>query len=77
MLRTLLGLQADAPGGRLYVQPTLPRWLPGVTLSNLRCGDARLALRFWRAGDTSRWEVTDKQGEIEVVEGAAPFEEIK
>jgi glycogen debranching enzyme len=71
LLRTLLGLRADAPSGRLYVQPALPHWLPNLALTDLRCGSARLALRFWREGDTSRWEVTDKQGEIEVLEGQA------
>jgi glycogen debranching enzyme len=72
LLRTLLGLRADAPNGRLYVAPTLPHWLPDVTLTNLRCGGARLALRFWREGDQSRWEVAGKPGEIEVVDEVVP-----
>jgi glycogen debranching enzyme len=68
LLRTLLGLRADAPQGRLYVAPTLPRWLPDVTLSGLRCGGARLSLRFWREGDGSRWEVIGQDGEMEVLD---------
>ena len=68
LLRTLLGLHADAPNGRLYVRPTLPAWLPDITLTNLRCGGAKLGLRFWREAGASRWEVVDKQGTIEVLE---------
>jgi glycogen debranching enzyme len=68
LLRTILGLRADAPNGRLFVAPTLPHWLPDLTLSRLRCGPARLTLRFWRAGESSRWEIVDQDGAIEVVE---------
>ncbi len=71
LLRTILGLRADAPNGRLYVAPTLPNWLPDVTLSGLCCGQARLTLRFWRDGDASRWEVVGQEGEIEVVDEQA------
>jgi len=68
LLRTILGLRADAPAGRLYVAPTLPAWLPDLTLHRLRCGPARLTLRFWREGDASRWEVVSQEGSIEVGE---------
>jgi glycogen debranching enzyme len=67
LLQTLLGLRADAPNGRLYVRPTLPHWLPDLTLGNLACGPARLSLRFWRDGEASRWSVTDQQGQLEVL----------
>ncbi|MBX5490565.1 MAG: amylo-alpha-1,6-glucosidase [Chloroflexi bacterium] len=71
LLRTLLGLRADAPNGRLYVHPTLPDWLPDVELTNLQVGGARLDLRAWQSGETSHWEVTRHEGpEIEVI--AAP-----
>jgi glycogen debranching enzyme len=59
MLRTILGLRADAPHKRLYVQPTLPPWLPDITLKNLHVGSCSLSLHFWREGDTSRWEVDE------------------
>jgi glycogen debranching enzyme len=68
LLQATLGLRADAPAGRLYVHPTLPKWLGDIVLSNLRVGDARLQLHFWREGDTSRWEVQDCTGTISVVE---------
>ncbi len=71
LLRALLGIVADAPHNRLVVAPTLPDWLPRLDLSNLRVGDARLHLRFWREGDVSRWDLIDQHGNqtIEVVDG--------
>jgi glycogen debranching enzyme len=72
LIRTLLGLRADAPHGRLYVAPALPPWLPDLTLSGLRCGGARLSLRFWRAGELSRWEILRLEGQIEVLDEPEP-----
>lgn len=66
LLQAILGLQADAPAGRLYVAPTLPEWLPEIELSQLKVGDSVLNLRFWREGLDSRWEVLDRRGSIEV-----------
>jgi glycogen debranching enzyme len=67
LLRTIVGLRADAPAGRLYVAPTLPPWLPDLKLNGLQCGAAQLVLRFWREGEVSRWEVEDQVGTLEVV----------
>lgn len=68
LLRALLGLRADAPNGRLYVDPTLPDWLPDLEVTNLEVGGARLALRAWRVGADTRWEVARQEGAtIEVV----------
>ena len=79
MLRTMLGLRADAPHRRLYVNPTLPDWLPEIELRHMRVGACSLTLRFWREGNDSRWEVRaiqpDKgvaqEDEIQVVKGPA------
>ncbi len=68
LIRTLLGLRADAPHGRLYVAPALPHWLPDLTLGGLRCGGARLSLRFWREGELSRWEILGLEGQVEVLD---------
>jgi len=68
LLQTILGLRADAPAGRLYVHPTLPAWLPELTLSNLACGQARLTLRFWREDEASRWSVEEQQGALDVLD---------
>jgi glycogen debranching enzyme len=72
LIQTILGLRADAPRGKLYVHPTLPRWLPDLTLRELKVGRSSLSLRFWRENDASRWEVLEATGNIEVVE--APWE---
>lgn len=63
MLRTILGLRADAPHKRLYVQPTLPAWLPDIELQQLRVGPCSLSMRFWREGTRSRWEVSQVQAD--------------
>jgi glycogen debranching enzyme len=56
-VQTILGLRADAPHARLYVAPSLPPWLPDITLQGLQVGASRLDLRFWREGDRSRWDL--------------------
>jgi glycogen debranching enzyme len=61
MLRTILGLRADAPHKRLYVHPTLPEWLPDIEVQRLRVGSCSITIRFWREGEQSRWEVVDLQ----------------
>src|SRR5579863_1484120 len=48
MVRTMLGLRADAPHKRLYVNPTLPDWLPEIGLQNLQVGPCSISLHFWR-----------------------------
>jgi glycogen debranching enzyme len=58
LLRAMLGLQQDAPHGKLYVDPALPDWLPDVTLIDLRLGRARFDIRFWRDGKKTLFEVT-------------------
>jgi glycogen debranching enzyme len=68
LLQAVLGIRADAPHGRLYVDPLLPDWLPDVALRDLHIGRARLALRFWREGRRTRWEVSRQTGTIAVEE---------
>jgi len=68
LLQAILGLAADAPHGRLRVDPVLPDWLPDVTLHGLRVGRATLDLRFWREGARTRWEASPRQGQIDVTE---------
>jgi glycogen debranching enzyme len=59
MIRTMLGLRADAPHKRLYVNPTLPDWLPDIELRQMRVGPSVIDLRFWQEGKRSRWEIRD------------------
>jgi glycogen debranching enzyme len=62
MIRTILGLRADAPHKKLYVDPTLPDWIPDIELQGLQVGNCKLDIRFWREGKESRWEVRDIKG---------------
>ncbi|MFZ1107237.1 MAG: glycogen debranching N-terminal domain-containing protein [Rhodomicrobium sp.] len=57
LLQTLLGLQQDAPRGKLYVDPALPDWLPDAMLTDLRLGQERFDVRFWREGGDTNFEV--------------------
>jgi glycogen debranching enzyme len=59
MVRTILGVRADAPHKKLYVQPTLPDWISTLTLQHLRIGPCNVTIHFWREGKTSRWEVRE------------------
>ena len=71
LLRALLGLDADAHQKKLFIDPVLPHWLPEITLHKLRVGKARVDLRFWRDGETSRHQVLALEGELEVEERTA------
>ena len=57
LLQAMLGLQQDAPRGKLYVDPALPDWLPDVTLTDLRLGRRRFDIRFWREGKDTNFKV--------------------
>ncbi|MGE0224029.1 MAG: glycogen debranching N-terminal domain-containing protein [Acetobacteraceae bacterium] len=65
-LQAILGIQPDAPNDRLYVDPTLPPWLPDITLSDLRLGQHHLDIAFRRQGEETTFEVL--RGEAEIVE---------
>jgi glycogen debranching enzyme len=56
-LQAILGIQPDAPNGRLYIDPVLPGWLPDLTLIDLRLGDKRFDLRFERTDEKTFCEV--------------------
>src|SRR6202166_1466406 len=62
LLQAMLGLQQDAPRGKLYVDPALPAWLPDMTLIDLRLGRRRFDIRFWRDGKETLFEVLRGKG---------------
>ncbi len=66
LLRTILGIEADATHHRLRLQPRLPDWLPDVVLSGMRVGDATLSIRFSGHGDASRAAVIEQSGDVEI-----------
>ena len=57
LLQAMLGLMPDAVGGRLYVDPVLPAWLPDVTIKDLTMGNQDFSIRFWRDEDTTHYTV--------------------
>jgi len=68
LVTTLLGLEADAPGQRLSLDPCLPAWLGEVALRNLRVGEASVDLHVGRDAEGVQHvdhEVT--RGALEVV----------
>ncbi len=69
MVKTILGIRAVAPHKRLYVNPTLPEWLPEITLEHMRVGPCSMTLRFWRKGEESHWEVREMQADKVTAKG--------
>ena len=57
LTQALLGFLPDAPRNKLYVDPYLPAWLPDLTVQNLHVGKHKLAIRFWREGEQTEFEV--------------------
>jgi glycogen debranching enzyme len=56
-LAAILGLEPDAPNGVLRINPTLPHWLPELTLRELCLGQEQFDLQFRRLGETTVVEV--------------------
>ncbi|MDE2068867.1 MAG: amylo-alpha-1,6-glucosidase [Bradyrhizobium sp.] len=57
LLQAILGVMPDAPRDRLNVDPCLPDWLPDITVRNLRVGERKFDIRFWREKAESFFEV--------------------
>jgi glycogen debranching enzyme len=73
LMHTLLGLQPVAPLNLLVVDPALPEWLPEIVLKDLKLGDARATLRFWRDTEGAcHAEVLEKTGAFRMVKQPPP-----
>jgi glycogen debranching enzyme len=66
LTQALLGFLPDAPRNKLYVDPSLPTWLPDLTVRDLRIGKQKLEIRFWREGEETAFDVT--KGDPNMVE---------
>ena len=66
LTQAILGLEPDAPGGVLYVDPVLPEWLPDLTLRNLRMGMQVFDLAF-RRGEDGTTELEVLRGDAQAV----------
>ena len=59
LMQAILGFVPDAPRGKLYIDPLLPRWLPDLTVLDLHVGRQRFDIRFWRDGEQTEFEVLE------------------
>jgi glycogen debranching enzyme len=60
-------IQGGAESRILFDRPYLPMGIPQLTIKGLRSGNASVSLFFERSKDDVRVEVTDQQGDVEVV----------
>lgn len=70
LLQAILGLRASAPNHCLYIDPYLPEWLTNLTLRRVEVGKALVDLRFWRDNDSTKWDATVVEGDIEIKQEA-------
>jgi glycogen debranching enzyme len=66
LIQALLGFLPDAPRNKLYIDPSLPAWLPDLTVHDLRIGKHKLDIRFWTEGGQTAFEVI--KGDPKLVE---------
>src|SRR5580692_11694614 len=64
LVQSILGIQADAPNHRLYVDAQLPKWLPEVTLHGLAVGNAKVDIRFWAESGETKWEASVRESDL-------------
>ena len=57
LTQAMLGFLPDAPRNKLYIDPSLPMWLPDLAVQDLRVGKHKLDIRFWREGEQTAFEV--------------------
>src|SRR5690606_24800875 len=68
LLGSMLGISFMPAEGQIrFRRPVLPEWLPEITLTNLRLGDASVDLLFRRHSTGVTLTVLRKQGEVEVL----------
>jgi len=72
LLQAILRLDANAHKKSPYVNPELPRWLPDITLHNLRVGESTITLRFWKENKETRHEVLALEGDLLVQRRSGP-----
>jgi len=66
LTQALLGFLPDAPRDKLYIDPSLPKWLPDLAVYDLHLGKHKLDIRFWREGEDTAFEVI--KGDPKLVE---------
>jgi hypothetical protein len=72
-VHTILGLQPLAPASTLVVSPSLPEWLAEVVLHDVRLGEAKATIRFWRDDRArSHAEMLEKDGTFRLIQQPPP-----
>jgi glycogen debranching enzyme len=66
LMQALLGFLPDAPRNKLYVDPSLPAWLPDLTIQDLRIGKHKFDICFRREGERTEFEVL--KGDAKLIE---------
>jgi hypothetical protein len=75
----LLGLEPDAPSGRIRVAPVLPAHLRDFRVQGIRVGDARLELSYRRERGVHRFLLDATDGRVPpmvVLEPSLPFRDL-
>ena len=70
----LLGLEPDAPSGRIRVAPVLPAHLKDFRIRGIRVGGARLELAYERAGRVHRFHLDALDGRVPPMVGLEGIE---
>lgn len=74
VVQALLGLYPYAPLNLLLVDPHLPDWLPELTLRDLRVGQSRTSIRFFRTEEgRTDYGVLDQTGPLHIVRQPSPW----
>jgi len=74
LVRTMLGIHPDAARSKLYIDPALPEGIDDITLTNLRVGQSRLSLRFFKRAGKSVFEVLSMEpGGLTIETGPPPW----
>jgi glycogen debranching enzyme len=76
MVRLLLGLEPDVPGGRVYLDPALPPWCPTVELNKLQLGEHEVRLSVRREEDGTCSVDAEATSGLEIVRGTPPWLEL-
>jgi glycogen debranching enzyme len=73
IMQAMLGIYPYAPLNMLLLDPQLPAWLPEITLRNLRIGRATTAIKFYRKGERTHFEVLDQRGKLHILRQPSPW----
>jgi glycogen debranching enzyme len=72
-IQAMLGIWTYAPAGLVFVNPTLPEWLPSLLLRELHVGKGHVTIGFKRRKDgTTGYKVLETTGGVRVLRQPPP-----